>query len=95
MLDVNIYKRDLELKCIESDERILEMEAEISLLNRRMDDISTRTNSTHTSMMMTNDGKSAIIQANKEDTIKKIMNVRNITVDNCIEHGRLRGPKGA
>lgn len=30
MLDVNVYKRDLETKCIESDEQILELNAEMS-----------------------------------------------------------------
>lgn len=42
MLDLNIYKRDLELKCIDSDARLIEMEADMHNLERRMEELSTR-----------------------------------------------------
>ena len=42
MLDLNIYKRDLENKCIESDEAILDMNAQIELLQRQIEEIHAR-----------------------------------------------------
>jgi uncharacterized coiled-coil protein SlyX len=35
MLDLNVYKRELENKCIEQDETILEMNNTITLLSER------------------------------------------------------------
>ena len=32
MLDLNVFKRDLETKCIEQDEKILSLNSEISVL---------------------------------------------------------------
>lgn len=40
LLDINIYKRDLEVKCIESDEAILNLNDQIRLLNLKMEEMS-------------------------------------------------------
>ena len=32
LLDLNVYKRELEAKCIEQDENVLELEGTISIL---------------------------------------------------------------
>jgi hypothetical protein len=37
MLDVNIYKRDLEMKCIDSDAQILNMESDMTQLRKQME----------------------------------------------------------
>ena len=36
LLDLNVYKRDLETKCIEQDETILELQGTVSLLQERV-----------------------------------------------------------
>eukprot|EP00347_Sterkiella_histriomuscorum_P016618 403352497 len=40
LLDLNIYNRDLEIKCIESDEAILGLNDQIRLLNSKMEEMS-------------------------------------------------------
>lgn len=36
LLDLNVYKRELEQKCIEQDETVLELEGTISILQERV-----------------------------------------------------------
>ena len=37
VLDLNIYKRDLEQKCIEQDENVIKLEANSKVLQARLD----------------------------------------------------------
>ena len=83
MLDLNIYKRDLETKCIESDDAILELNAQINFLNSRIDEILSKQQNGSSNFLSGNTSSSdananrAIIQANKERALKSIVNVRN------------------
>lgn len=38
LLDLNVYKRDLETKCIEQDETILELQQNVAVLQERVVD---------------------------------------------------------
>jgi hypothetical protein len=40
LLDVNIYNKDLELKCIELDEQILDLNSSISALQSRVEELT-------------------------------------------------------
>lgn len=77
LLDINIYKRDLEVKCIESDEAILGLNDQIRLLNLKMEEMQ------QNSLMgaSSSDAKGANANPNKEKAIKNLVDVRKNLID--------------
>lgn len=75
MLDLNIYKRDLENKCIESDETIIDLTAQIQMFQSRIQELQEKINSP-SNIAIDTTTQSTRYQASKEKAIKNMVNVR-------------------